>query len=40
MRLMEEGAVATAFLNVLLTFFGGFAAGWLGLLLARQLAGR
>jgi fluoride exporter len=40
MRLMEEGAVATALLNVLLTLLGGFAAGWLGLLLARQLAGR
>jgi CrcB protein len=40
MRLMEEGAVATALLNVLLTLLGGVAAGWLGLLLARQLAGR
>jgi CrcB protein len=40
MRLMEEGAAATAFLNVLLTLLGGFAAGWLGLVLARQLAGR
>jgi CrcB protein len=40
MRLMEEGAAATALANVLLTLLGGFGAGWLGLLLARQLAGR
>ena len=40
MRLMEEGAVATAFANVAVTLLSGFAAGWLGLLLARQLAGR
>ena len=40
MRLMEEGAVATAFANLVLTLLSGFAAGWLGLLLARQLAGR
>lgn len=40
MRLIEEGAVATALANVLLSLLGGFAAGWLGLLLARQLAGR
>lgn len=40
MRLMEEGAVATAFANVAATLLSGFAAGWLGLLLARQLAGR
>jgi hypothetical protein len=37
---MEEGAVATAFANVTVTLLSGFAAGWLGLLLARQLAGR
>ena len=40
MRLMEEGAVATAFANLVLTLLSGFAAGWMGLLLARQLAGR
>ena len=40
MRLMEEGALATALTNVLVTVVSGFAAGWLGLLLARQLAGR
>jgi len=39
-RLLEEGAFATALLNVVLTICSGFAAGWLGLLLARQLAGR
>jgi fluoride exporter len=39
-RLLEEGAFATALLNVALTICSGFAAGWLGLLLARQLAGR
>jgi CrcB protein len=39
-RLLEEGASATALLNVLLTLCSGFAAGWLGLMLARQLAGR
>jgi len=39
-RLLDEGAFATALLNVTLTICSGFAAGWLGLLLARQLAGR
>jgi fluoride exporter len=39
-RLIEEGALARALLNVVLTLGGGFAAGVLGLLLARQLAGR
>jgi CrcB protein len=39
-RLLEEGAIATALLNVVLTVCAGFTAGWLGLLLARQLAGR
>ena len=39
-RLLEEGAFATALLNVVLTICSGFAAGGLGLLLARQLAGR
>src|SRR5262245_46743492 len=40
MRLMEEGAVATALANVILTLLCGFAAGWLGLVVARQVAGR
>ena len=39
-RLIEEGALATALLNVMLTLGGGFAAGVMGLLVARQLAGR
>jgi len=37
MRLFEEGAARAAVLNVLLTLTGGMAAGWLGLLLARQV---
>jgi CrcB protein len=39
-RLLEEGSLATALLNVLLTLAAGFTAGLIGLLLARQLAGR
>ena len=35
MRLIEEGAPATAFANVGLTLVGGALAGWFGLLLAR-----
>jgi fluoride exporter len=40
MRLFEEGAAATAVLNVGMTLAGGLAAGWLGLLSARTLLGR
>jgi CrcB protein len=40
MQLLEEGAPATALLNVGATFVGGFMAGWLGLVLARELIGR
>ena len=40
LRLVEENALATAALNVALTIVGGFAAGWLGLLTARQVLGR
>jgi CrcB protein len=40
MRLVEEGAVATALLNVVVTLGAGFTAGMTGLLLARQLVGR
>ena len=36
-RLLESGAARAASLNVLVTLLGGFAAGWLGLLLARQV---
>ena len=39
-RLLEEGAVGTALVNVLGTVLGGFAAGWLGMLSARLLFGR
>ena len=40
MRLFEEGAPATAALNVALTLLGGFMAGWLGLVTAREILGR
>ena len=40
MRLVEEGAIATAIVNVGLTLVGGWAAGWLGLVAARELLGR
>ena len=39
-RLLEEGATAAALANAAATILGAFAAGWLGLLLARQLVGR
>lgn len=39
-RLLEEGAIGAAALNALLTIFGAFAAGWLGMLSARHLLGR
>jgi CrcB protein len=40
MRLIEEGAVASALINVALTLTGGVVAGWLGLLAAREVLGR
>ena len=40
MRLFEEGAPATAFLNLSATVIGGFMAGWLGLMAAREVLGR
>jgi CrcB protein len=40
MRLFEEGAPATAMLNVAVTVLGGFAAGWLGLIAAREVLGQ
>jgi CrcB protein len=40
MRLVEEGASATAAVNVALTILGGFASGWLGLIAAREVLGR
>ena len=39
-RLLEEGAAGTAMANVAATLFGGFSAGWLGMLSARLLLGR
>src|SRR5690606_6328762 len=39
-RLLEEGAHAPAALNAFVTIGGSFAAGWLGLIFARQLLGR
>jgi CrcB protein len=39
-RLVEEGATATAAINVVLTLVGGWTAGWLGLVAARELLGR
>jgi CrcB protein len=40
MRLFEEGASATAFMNLALMLIGGFSAGWLGLVTAREVLGR
>lgn len=40
MRLFEEAAPASALVNVMLTLLGGFVAGYLGLLSARELLGR
>jgi CrcB protein len=40
MRLLEEGALGTAGLNLGLTLVGGFMAGWLGLVTAREVLGR
>lgn len=39
-RLLEEGAVGAASLNAMLTIVGAFAAGWLGLLCAKQVLGQ
>jgi fluoride exporter len=40
MRLFEEGASATAAVNLAVTVLGGFAAGWLGLIVGREVLGR
>ena len=40
MRLFEEGAPATAVVNLAVTLIGGFSAGWLGLVAAREVLGR
>ena len=39
-RLMEEGATGAAVFNATATLVGAFAAGWLGMVCARQLIGR
>jgi CrcB protein len=39
-RLMEEGATGAAILNATATIVGALAAGWLGMVCARQLIGR
>ncbi len=39
-RLLDDGAHGAAAANALITIVGSFAAGWLGLLFARQLVGR
>jgi CrcB protein len=39
-RLLEEGAHGAAAVNAIATIAGSFAAGWLGLVVARQLLGR
>ena len=40
MRLMEEGATGAAAFNAIATIVGAFAAGWFGMVCARQLIGR
>ena len=39
-RLIEEGATGAALLNATATIVGAFAAGWLGMVCARQFLGR
>jgi CrcB protein len=39
-RLIQDGASAAAALNAVLTIVGGFTAGWLGLVCARQVFGQ
>jgi fluoride exporter len=40
MRLFEEGALATAAVNLALTLLGGFTAGWFGVVMVREVLGR
>jgi CrcB protein len=40
LRLIEEGAPATAMLNVAVTLAGGASAGWLGLVTSRAIFAR
>jgi len=39
-RLFEEGAPAMAVVNVAVTMIGGLIAGWMGLVIAREVLGR
>ena len=39
-RLLDHGAAGAAVLNVVATVVGAFMAGWLGMLVARQVIGR
>ena len=39
-RLLDHGAAGAAALNVVATVVGAFMAGWLGMLVARQVIGR
>jgi CrcB protein len=39
-RLLDHGAAGAAALNVVATVVGAFTAGWLGMLVARQVIGR
>lgn len=39
-RLMEEGAIGAALFNATATIVGAFAAGWLGMVCARQIMGQ
>jgi len=40
LRLIEEGAILIAGLNIAITFAGGLVAGWLGLVVTRSVLGR
>jgi len=39
-RLLQDGAPDVAAVNTIVTLFGCFAAGWLGLIASRQLLGQ
>ncbi len=39
LQLLQSGATGAAVVNIAVTFAGGLAAGWLGLIVARQLIG-
>ena len=39
LQLLQSGAAGAAVINIAVTLVGGLAAGWLGLIVARQLIG-